>query len=168
MNKYFSLLIVALLLILTLSFKPKDKLAVDGVWKIVEVQTIKSDGAFTSVFPKESQVIFIHNYYSFCWTSHISNVHNWQMPDSVKLARFNQSIINTGTYEIRDSTLTTKATFAMNPMFVNGVAKFKCYFNGDTLVLRGSSVLSSENIPNPIYANGSHFVNKLIKVGEIK
>jgi len=100
--------------------------------------------------------------------NHSSSVRNWQTPDSVKLARLNQSIINTGTYELKDSVLTTKAVFAMNPMFVNGLAKFKCSYAGDTLILIGSSVLSSDHIPNPIYASGSHFVNKLIKFGDIK
>ena len=153
---------------MNLSFIQHRKLKIDGVWKIVVVQTVKSNGTFISTFPSESQVVFTNNYYSFCWTSHTSSVRNWQMPDSVKLARMNQSIINTGTYELRDSILTTKAIFAMNPMFVNGLAKFKCSYIGDTLVLTGSSVFSSDNIPNPVYANGSHIVNTLIKVGDIK
>jgi len=168
MNRYFYVVFILLLLAVAFGFRPKPKLAIDGVWKIVEVQTVKPNGTLTSVFPTESQVIFSHNYYSFCWTSHSSSVRNWQMPDSVKLARLNQSIINTGTYELKDSVLTTKAVFAMNPMFVNGLAKFKCSYAGDTLILAGSSVLSSDHIPNPIYASGSRFVNKLIKVGDIK
>ena len=168
MNKYISILFVSLLIFLTLSFIQHRKLNINGVWKIIEVQTIKSNGTFISTFPSESQVIFTHNYYSFCWTSHNSSVRNWQMPDSVKLARMNQSIINAGTYELRDSILTTKAIFAMNPMFVDGLAKFKCVFTGDTLILTGSSLYSSDNIPNPVYANGSHIVNKLVKVGDIK
>lgn len=149
---------------LVMSFTPKNKLSIDGVWKFVEVQTVKSKGTYTSVFPKESEAIFTENYYSFCWTSHTSSARNWQMPDSVKLSRVNQSIVNTGTYQLKDSTLTTKAAFAMNPMFVNGLAKFKCSFKGDTLILKGLSVSSSDNISHPIYASGSHIVSKLVKI----
>ncbi|MEP6700438.1 MAG: hypothetical protein ABJA85_03955 [Bacteroidota bacterium] len=168
MNKYIFILFVSLLIFMAISFIPHHKLKIDGVWKIIEVQTVKSNGTSISTYPSESQVLFTHNYYSFCWTSHNSSVRNWQMPDSVKLARMNQSIINTGTYELRDSILTTKAIFAMNPMFVEGLAKFKCAFIGDTLILTGLSLYSSDNIPNPVYANGSHIVNKLVKVNDIK
>jgi hypothetical protein len=56
----------------------------------------------------------------------------------------------------------------MHPLFVNGKKDIKCSFAGDTLRLTGSNVMSSENIPNPVYANGSHFVTKLIKTGILK
>jgi len=159
-----SICLAILFTIMVTSFTSKNKLSITGVWKIVEVQTVKSNGTYTSVFPNESEAIFTGNYYSFCWTSHTSNARIWQMPDSVKLARINQSIVNTGTYQLKDSILTTKASFAMNPMFVNGLAKFKCTFNGDTLILTGLSLFSSDNISHPIYVGGSHIVNKLVKV----
>jgi hypothetical protein len=149
---------------IVMSFTSKNRLSITGVWKIVEVQTVRSNGTSTSVFPNESEAIFSGNYYSFCWTSHTSGIRNWQMTDSVKLARINQSIVNTGTYQVKDSVLTTKASFAMNPMFVGGLAKFKCSFKGDTLILTGLSVFSSDTISHPIYANGLHVVNKLIKM----
>lgn len=158
-----SAIIAIVITTMLLSFGTKEKLSIDGVYSIVEVQTVKPDGSLTSLFPKESLVSFLNNYYSFCWTSDISGVHTWQIADSIKLSRYNQSIINAGTFELKDSVLTTKATFALNPMFVNGIAKFKCSFNGDTLVLTGLSVFSSDNIPHPVYANGSHFVNKLLR-----
>lgn len=52
----------------------------------------------------------------------------------------------------------------MNPMFSNGVAKFKCSFAGDTLILKGLSVVSSDNVSHPTYARGAYFVNKLLRV----
>jgi len=145
-------------------FSSKKKISIDGVWSFVEVQTVKPNGTYTSVFPKEGLAIFSKNYYSICWTSHASTTHNWLLADSTKLSRFNQSIINTGTFELHDSILTTKAAFAMNPMFTNGLAKFKCSFSGDTLILTGLSVYSSDKIPHPIYAGGSYIVNKLLKI----
>lgn len=158
-----SAIIAIVIATMLFSFGTKEKLSIDGAYSIVEVQTVKSDGSLTSVFPKESLVSFSNNYYSFCWTSNISDVHTWQIADSIKLIRYNQSIINAGTFELKNSVLTTKATFALNPMFVNGLAKFKCSFDGDTLVLRGLSVFSSDNIPHPVYANGSYIVSKLLK-----
>lgn len=104
-------------------FTPKSSLSIDGVWSIVEVRTVKPNGTFNTTIPKESQAIFSKNYYSFCWTSHAFDARSWQLSDSIKVLRFNQSIINTGTFELQDSTLSTKATFAMHPMFTNGLAK---------------------------------------------
>ena len=80
------------------------------------------------------------------WFIDVSTDHNWQLADSVKVNRFNQSIINTGSFELKGSMLTTKATFALSPKFTNGLAKFKCYFVGDTLILRGLSVASSDHL----------------------
>lgn len=158
-----SLCLTVLITVMIMGFSSKNRFSITGVWKVVAVQTVQPNGAYTSVYPTESEVIFTGKHYSFCWTSHITTARNWQMPDSIKLARMNQSIVNTGTYELNDSILATKASFAMNPMFVNGMAKFKYTFNGDTLVLTGTSLFSSDNISHPLYAGGSHIVNKLVK-----
>ncbi|MCU0340508.1 MAG: lipocalin-like domain-containing protein [Spirosomaceae bacterium] len=157
-------ILVGLAIITISSFTSKKKLSVDGAWTFVKVQTIRPDGSISTTIPKEGQAIFQKNHYSFCWTSHNSTSHSWQLTDAEKLDRFNQSIINTGTYELKDSVLTTKASFAMSPMFSNGIAKFKCSFSGDTLVLRGLSVFSADNIAHPVYANGSYIVSKLLPV----
>jgi hypothetical protein len=154
----------ALVSTLIISFIPKNKIEIEGVWSVAEVQTIKSDGSKTITFPKESIVIFSQNYYSFCWTSQTYKNRNWSLSDSVKLSRFNQSIVNSGTFEFKNSILTTKAKFAMHPMFVDGLATFRCSIHGDTLILTGLNVVSSDNISHPVYASGSHFVSKLLKI----
>jgi hypothetical protein len=51
-----------LLAAVAMSFASKNKLT--GAWKIVEVRTVKSDGRYNSVFPKESQAIFIDDHYN--------------------------------------------------------------------------------------------------------
>jgi hypothetical protein len=155
-------LLLVIISILT-SFTSKRKFSIEGAWSIVEVLTVKPDGTKSSTFPTEGLAIFADKHYSFCWINHSATLRSWQLPDSVKLTRFNQSIINTGTFELRDSILTTKANMAMSIMFTNGVAKFQCSIVGDTLVLRGLSVFSSENIAHPAYASGSYFVSKLVK-----
>ena len=167
-NKLFKLphTIFILAILSFLSFTFSKKISVDGAWTIVEVQTIKSDGSSSKVFPIESHAFFMNKNYSFCWTNQISKSRNWAMTDSLKLARFNQSIVNSGTYELKDSILTTKAKFAMNPMFTNGIATFKCSMKGDTLILKGMGVISSDNIQHPVYKNGAYFVTKLIKIKE--
>ncbi|TAF92356.1 MAG: hypothetical protein EAZ14_01815 [Runella slithyformis] len=159
-----SVIVTVSLITFLSSYTSKNKLSIDGAWSIVEVQTIKSDGSKTSVFPKESLAIFAGKHYSFCWTSHSSATRSWQLADSVKINRFNQSIINTGTYELKDSILSTKAKLSMSMMFTDGLAKFKCTLKEDTLVLKGLAVVSSDNILHPAYANGTHFESKLVRV----
>jgi hypothetical protein len=159
-----SIVLVMVLTTISSSFTSKKQLSIDGAWSFVEVKTAKSDGTTTSTFPKEGLAIFSGSDYSFCWTSHEFKSRSWALADSVKLNRFNQSIINTGTFTLKDSTLTTKSIFAMTPMFSDGgVAKFKCSFSGDTLILRGLSVVSSEKISHPAYAGGLYFVSKLLR-----
>lgn len=155
-----------LFLFLLVSFTKNKKISIEGNWKIVEVKTIKPDGTNSKVFPKESKAFFYKNHYSFCWTTQVSKNRNWAMTDSLKLDRYNQSIVNTGTFELKDSILITKAEFAMNPMFTHGIAKFKCSTKGDTLILKGLNVISSDNIQHPVYKNGAYFVTKLIKIKE--
>lgn len=166
---FITTIVVISLTIILFSFKTKSKRSIDGAWSFVEVKTVRPDRTTATTFPKEGVAIFSGNNYSFCWTSHDFKVRSWQVADSVKLNRFNQSIINTGTFTFEHSILTTNAVFAMAPMFSNGgVAKFKCSFNGDTLVLRGLSVVSSENISHPAYAGRSYFISKLLKISNKK
>lgn len=164
-KRYFSHMFLFLMVSLfVFSFTIKRRLILEGSWTIAEVQTVNPDGTFLSTKPFESQVIFSKGNYSFCWTSDSTKPKDWFLVDKYKLQRFNQSIINSGTFELKDSILTTKAIFAMHPMFVNGEAKFKCTFIGDTLVLTGLSVFSEDKLSHPVYANGSYFINKLLKV----
>ncbi len=109
--------------------------SIEGAWNIVEVQFVKADGKVTSVKPLESLVLLTKDHYSFCWSSHKSISNTWQISDSERVSRFNQSLINSGTYKFSDSLLVTRAEFALVPKFVNGTASFRYNFSGDTLIL---------------------------------
>jgi hypothetical protein len=137
--------------------------SVEGVWNIVEVQTVRADGQVTSVQPRESIALFAQGHYSFCWTSHKSLTRTWQIADSERVARFNQSLINAGTYTLSDSLLIMHASFALSPKFIAGTATFRYMLSGDTLTLTGVSVLSADGVLHPTYASGAHGVNKLVK-----
>lgn len=164
-NQIIKLIIFGLIMTsITSGFIALSKLKIDGSWKVVEVQTVSENGKRTAIFPNESLVIFSNKSYSFCWSNDNASPKNWQMTDTEKLARVNNSIVNSGTYEVKDSILITKALFAMNPMFTEGKAEFNCSFAGDTLILTGKNVLSKNNILHPLYANKSHSVTKLLRI----
>lgn len=161
-------LVIFLVTVSFTSFNQKNQLRINGVWKVLSVQMVKADGSVQTTFPQQSQVIFARTYYSFCWTSHDFTAISWAMADSVKLARMDKTIINTGTYDLKGTLLTTRANLALNPMFTNGTATFACSLAKDTLVLTGLTVVSANNIPNPVYAGGAHFVTRLVKLGEVE
>ncbi|MFN8288837.1 MAG: hypothetical protein U0U70_01145 [Chitinophagaceae bacterium] len=163
MKKITTLLLIPTVAVFFSAFRPFPALKIEGAWKIVEVQTVRKDGSITSTLPTESFAYFNKGYYTFCWTSQQGAPRVWAQSDSVKLARANQSIVNAGSYTMNGETLQTKALFAMSPMFVNGTATFTCSFKNDILILSGSNVISSDNVPNPVYAAGSHIVNKLVR-----
>jgi hypothetical protein len=154
---------VMLFFILFSGFMNRGKIALEGAWQVAEIRTVQKDGSVTTAIPKESQVLFAGHFYSFCWTTHQSTTHSWQMNDSTKLSRFNQSLINAGTYELKGDLLTMHADYAQNPMFVNGTATYRCAMSGDTLVLTGISVNAADQTPNPVYANGAFIVTKMVR-----
>jgi hypothetical protein len=137
--------------------------SLEGAWNVVEVQRIGADGHATSIKPRESLVLFAQGHYSFCWTSHRSSVNAWQIADTEQIARFNQTLINAGTYSTSDSLLVTHAEFAWAPKFTGGSATFRYTFSRDTLVLTGVSVVSTDKVLHPTYAGGGHIINKLVK-----
>lgn len=124
---------------------------------------IRPDGSATIIQPQESLALFATGYYSMYWTSHQPSNHSWQVADSEKIARFNASLFNGGTYKISGSVLETRADVAQVPMFTSGSATFRMAFSADTLVLTGINVVSVDGVQHPLYAGGGHVVNKLVK-----
>lgn len=158
-----TILSVMFLFILCSGFMDSAKLQLEGAWQVTEVRAFQKDGSFTITVPKESQVLFAGHFYSFCWTSHRSTTQSWQMNDSTKLSRFNQSLVNAGTFELKGDQLAMHADYAQNPMFVGGTARYRCSMAGDTLVLTGLSVNAVNEVPNPVYANGGYIVTKMVR-----
>jgi hypothetical protein len=139
-------------------------LLLEGAWTVVEVQMIRSNGDNTVIKPQESLVLFARGYYSFTWTSQQLSTPTWQLTDSNRVARFNSSLVNAGTYKVTNSLLVTHALFALAPKFVGGEATFRYESKGDTLILNGVNVLSADSVPLPFYENGGHIITTLVRV----
>lgn len=160
----FVLLIMSLFILSFKLWKPKS---IDGSWTIVKVENINNDGTKTIVIPKQSQAIFAGNFYSFCWSSDDSKGASWLMKDDEKLNRMNRTIVNTGNFYFKNGHLFTEAKYALNPKFVDGVAKFDVSYSGDTLVLKCTSVLSKDNVMHPFYSK-AYSISKLVKNKKLK
>lgn len=158
-----------LLILFVVSFAPAQSTPsgkssrLDGAWRVVEVQRVQANGQVTVSKPVQSLALFSRGYYSFCWTTQPSQSPTWQMADSERVARFNASLVNAGTFKVSGSTLETHADVALIPKFTGGIATFLYSFSKDTLVLTGTSVLSPDGMLHPVYAGGGHIVNKLVR-----
>lgn len=164
MRTFFTLSILCLILLSTLAFRPGKNKSIDGAWYVVSTQLVKANGTGIITYPKESQVLFSKGFYSFCWGVLQTEASGWQTPDSIKISRFNNVLVNSGTYEMKGSLLTMHARFALVPMFVNGEAKYTYHFSGDTLVLRGLDVSSEAHVSHPVYAGGGYIITKLMRL----
>lgn len=154
--------ILVLLIIIVLGFRSLNQKSIEGSWSILSVENVSNNGTRTIVFPKNSQAIFFNKYYSFCWSSDVHNVDSWIMTDEVKLDRMNKTIVNTGSFYFKNNQLITKAKYALNPKFIDGVANFEVSYSRDTLVLKCLKVISKDNIIHPFYEK-SYSITKLIK-----
>jgi hypothetical protein len=118
-----ALFLASFVLVSTASSAQQDNAsAIDGVWKIAErTQTGANASSVTS--PQPSLVIFTRGYYS--WLSISGNAPRKQsappvagkMTDADKVARYAEwdpLNANSGTFEIKGSSLTTRVTVAKN------------------------------------------------------
>ena len=141
-------LLTLLLLIPGLALSQGSTAPIDGVWKIAEVVTTGANPA-TNTSPQPSVIIFARGHYS--WLSVGGTTPRKQpaaaatpgkLTDADKVARYeewNPFTANTGTFEIKGSTLTRRMLVAKNVSVMSSttpnVQEFK--LEGDTLWLTG-------------------------------
>ena len=114
------------------------KSPVEGVWKVAEI-TVTGANALTNSKPLPGFYIFTKGYYSIVTENGTkarpSTVGN-QSPDKDRLAAYAALTAQSGTYQIKGSTLTTRPLVAKNPDVMAptaqpGVRDFK--IEGNTL-----------------------------------
>ncbi len=118
----------------------------EGAWKVVEFSTTSPDTSSTITSLQPSLFIFLKQHYSVMFVpgseprelfSGDEPVLGWLDPtDAEKLAAYDSFIANSGTYELTDSTLTTRPMVAKNPNFMaGGSLTFTYRVEADTLRL---------------------------------
>ena len=125
---------------------------IEGVWKVVTIQTVLPQGKFTNTNPQPGLFIFTGDYYSMVWMPRTvklpDNKQIWQPTDQEKVDQFNSIIVNSGSYNISDSILTTIPLVAKTPEFIGGKANYRWSFNKDTLSIAVFNIYSYNNIPD--------------------
>ena len=124
--------------------EPVMQETLEGAWKITEESFESPDASWTDTSPQPSLHIFAKQHYSIMLVP--SGPDGRSQPrklfsddertDAEKIAAFDSFIANSGTYEVSDSSLTTRPIVAKNPNFMSGGSLTYIYqIEGDTLQL---------------------------------
>jgi hypothetical protein len=110
-----------------------------GVWRITEIHIVGPDLDATNPSPQPSVYIFTPGYYSMVWcpgkTPRQDSATLWHPTDEEKVRDFNTIVVNTGTYELHDSTLVIHPLAAKTPEYVGGWATYTWRMDGEVLLL---------------------------------
>ena len=123
-----------------------------GVWKIAEVEPLDGS-APVNRSPLPNLVLFTEKHYSMVWLpgkeAQRAFATRWQPTDSEKIARYNAIVVNTGTYEVKDSILTMHPIVARVPEFMGGTFVHWLQLSGDTLRLTTLDEYSYDGVQAP-------------------
>lgn len=141
----------------------------EGVWRIVQAHTVDSEGQTTDDYPQTSLVIFTPGHYSFVWTfggeTRQPAAERWNPTDAEKIEAFNSIIVNTGTYELTDSTLVTRPISAKSQEYGGGgYSDYEYHVEGDSLYLTGTSLVSFDGVALDFYTAGGRDNYVLVRV----
>lgn len=121
-----------------------------GAWKVVEIRVKTTDKEFINSQPQPGLFLFTQNHYSMVWMPGDDPpkdfAHTWHPSDEEKVKSFNSIIVNSGTYQYTDSTLTTIPAVAKTPEFINGSATYSYQLKKDTLYMKLIDTYSHDGI----------------------
>ena len=131
----------------------------EGVWRIVQAHNVDPEGQTTNGSPQTSVVIFTTGHYSFVVTfgseTRQPAVERWNPTDAEKIAAYNSIIVNTGTYELTDSTILTRPISAKSQEYVGGgYSDYEYRVEGDTLYLTGTSLVAFDGATIDFFSDG--------------
>ena len=104
------------------------------------METIRYVGPGVDVTNRDPQPglhIFAKRHYSMVWMPvqerPADSAEKWVLTDEEKVRAFSSIIVNSGTYELTDSTIVTHPVVAKTPEFMGGMAIHEYAIRGDTL-----------------------------------
>ena len=108
-----------------------------GVWRVAEVRYTGPGLDVTNANPQPGLHIFTPSHYSMVWMPvrerPADAADRWVLTDEEKVRAFGSIIVNSGTYELTDSTIVTHPYVAKTPEFIGGRAVHEYRVDGDTL-----------------------------------
>jgi hypothetical protein len=125
----------------------------EGAWLVDEIRMIGPEGESVNPSPQPGLYIFSGRHYSMVWMPWSEPrgdfARKWYPTDAEKIASFDAVIVNSGTFELDGSTLTTIPIVAKTPEFMGGIAVYECRFEGDALWLTMTDNTSHDGVQDP-------------------
>ncbi len=138
-----------------------------GVWKVIETAIIDANGNSKTSYEHPSVYIFQDDYYCMVMIQgdepRTEFENPWNPTEEEIIKAYKSFLVNAGTYELKDSIMTTYPTIARVPNFVGGSASYECKIEGDTLELMMFDEVSKNGIPQP-WVGKSKYLRTLIRV----
>jgi hypothetical protein len=120
---------------------------------IDEIRVTGPDDNSTNRNPQPSVFIFGERHYSMVWIPgaepRLDFADTWNPTDSEKVHSYDSLVVNSGTYALTESTLTTNPIAARVPGFMGGRAVYEYRRAGDRLWLTMVEEHSHNGIGNP-------------------
>ncbi|OGB60370.1 MAG: hypothetical protein A2Y94_08190 [Caldithrix sp. RBG_13_44_9] len=151
MSKYFfTFFLLPLSFFPTLLAQDQSPNPIQGVWKIVEIRLEVSGKEYINPEPQPGLMIFTRDYYSMVWMPldkvQPDNASIWHPTDAEKIQQFNSIVVNSGSYTLSDSQLTTLPIVAKTPEFIGGKASYLWKVAQDSLQLDAIDNYSRDGI----------------------
>ncbi len=120
---------------------------------MVKVRLATPREEYVNANPQPGLFVFTRGHYSMVWMPWEDPLNDfaetWKPTDEEKLHSWNSIVVNTGTYSISDSTLTTWPMVAKTPEFIGGESVYTYRVEGDTLWLEMFDTYSHDGIQDP-------------------
>jgi hypothetical protein len=127
--------------------------ALEGAWLMDEITVISARGEASYPDPQPGLFIFSGGHYSMVWSLAAEPVPDseevWHPTDEEKASCFSTLIVNSGTYSVSDTLLTTVPLAAKTPEFVGGFATYRYRVVGDTLWMESTNIVSRDGVVDP-------------------
>ena len=138
----------------------------EGVWRLGEVYLAGPEGETADTHPLPGLYTFAREHYSIVRMlgSQLppDNARLWYPSMAEKAQQHDAIIVNAGTYEINDSTLTTYPMAAKTPEFIGGRTVYVWKVVADSLWLTTLDIRSRDDVQDP-FVSEYRLVIKLIR-----
>ncbi|MCG6955077.1 MAG: lipocalin-like domain-containing protein [Gemmatimonadetes bacterium] len=145
-----------------------ERSPLEGAWRFSGLETVSASGDVTETPVYENLLLFTGHHYSLAFsrgeTKSPPFADTWVPNDEEAVARLAAIVVNTGTYEVAGTNVTTTPVFAIVPSYIGGRADFEFSISGDTLTMTLLRVASVDGVPLPAMAEGAHDVYTLVRV----
>jgi hypothetical protein len=145
----------------------RESQGVVGVWQVKEIALQDgSEPIADKSFP--NIIMFTRRHYSMMWVlgakTQQSFAERWNPTNAEKIERFDALVVNSGTYEIKGSTLTAHPIVARIPEFVGGTLICEYRLENDTMRLKFVDEYSYDGVQVPWVVSGGRLMLTLVRI----